>query len=82
MRRLGALLMARLFTAMLSAIEESAALVGAFEESRPMLDCYRAVRCDVRLTALKLVATVAAENILLHLSTIAASGHADLTGTA
>jgi hypothetical protein len=77
-RRIGILLMARLFTAMLSAIKQSATLVGAFEESGPMLNCHRAVRCDVRLAALEIVTTVAAQNILLHVPAVAARGYTHL----
>lgn len=57
---LSVLLVAWPFTAMLSAVKETATLVGTLEETGPVLDGFCAVRCDVGLAALQLVPAIAA----------------------
>jgi hypothetical protein len=58
------------FAGMVAAIEGATALVRAFERSGPFLDGCSTVRSNMGLTALFLLCPIAAQNVLLYLTTI------------
>jgi hypothetical protein len=81
MGRVSILSVARLFASMLAAVIETTAGVWTLEGSSPFFYGGGAVRCSVTLSTMLRLLTIAAHDVLLDLTAVAACWNADVASS-